>query len=83
MEKNLDYMEKVRDKMQGYVEQYKPFQQYLETVVETGEFQSIAEIFNRYETLIAARTALMETQDDNLHTLEKTSAELVSNFAIN
>ncbi|XP_001605965.2 coiled-coil domain-containing protein 42 homolog [Nasonia vitripennis] len=76
LEKNLEYLEKVRDKMQNYVEEYKPFQQYLETVLETKEFQSIAEIFNRYETLIAARTTLVQNQDDNLQALENTTAQL-------
>ncbi|XP_058808669.1 coiled-coil domain-containing protein 42-like [Phymastichus coffea] len=76
LEKNLDYMEKARDKMKGFVEEYKPFQKYLESVLETNEFQSIAEIFNRYDTLIAARAALVENQDESLQTLERTSAHM-------
>ena len=76
-ERSLEHLEAACNKMQSEVDKYKPFQEYLERVVDTNEFQSIAEIFNRYETLLAARSALVENQDDNLLTLENTSAQLV------
>ncbi|KAJ8683020.1 hypothetical protein QAD02_018812 [Eretmocerus hayati] len=76
LEKNLEYMEQVRDKMKGFVREYKPYQDYLETLLDTKEFQSINEIFNRYDTLIHARLALMENQAHNLHTLEQTGVQL-------
>lgn len=73
-------MEKIRDKMKGYVKLYEPFQNYLESIVNEAknEFQSIAGIFNRYEALIAARQSLEEHHDKNLHTLETTGVQLVS-----
>lgn len=71
-------MEDVRGKMQRYVEEYRKYQNYLDRVVnETGEFQSINEIFNRYETLIEARQALSDHQDRNLQLLEHKGAEIV------
>lgn len=71
-------MEDVRDKMQRYVGEYKKYQSYLDRVVnETGEFQSINEIFNRYETLIEARQTLSDHQDRNLQLLEHKGTEIV------
>lgn len=71
-------MESVRDKMQRYVEEYKKYQNYLNrVVVETDEFQSINEIFNRYETLVEARQALSDHQDKNLQLLEEKGTEIV------
>ncbi|XP_078049512.1 coiled-coil domain-containing protein 42 homolog [Augochlora pura] len=75
--KKLDNMNSVRDKMKNYVQEYMKYQSYLERVInETGEFQSIAEIFNRYETLIEARSILSVHQDKNLQTLEETGTEI-------
>lgn len=74
----LRYFTEALDKMQHYVEKYKKFQNYLERVVnETGEFQSITEIFNRYETLVEARQALSDHQDRNLQLLESKGSEIV------
>lgn len=71
-------MEDVRDKMQRYVGEYRKYQNYLDRVVnETGEFQSINEIFNRYETLVEARQALSDHQDRNLQLLEHKGTEIV------
>lgn len=71
-------MESVRDKMQQYVGEYKKYQNYLDRVInETKEFQSIKEIFNRYETLIEARQALSDYQDRNLQLLEQKGTEIV------
>lgn len=71
-------MKKVCDKIQQYVNEYKKYQNYLEKVVhETNEFQSINEIFNRYETLIEARIALSEYQDKNLQLLEERGTKIV------
>lgn len=64
--------------MQRYVEEYTKYQDYLERVVnETGEFQSINEIFNRYETLLEARQALSVHQDKHLKLLEDKGIEIV------
>ena len=74
-------MRNVLAKMKEHVGEYKKYQNYLERViVETGEFQSIAEIFNRYETLIEARSLLSEHQDKNLQTLEETGTDIVNAF---
>lgn len=74
----MQYMRGVRDKMQRYVGEYKKYQNYLDRVViETGEFQSINEIFNRYETLVEARQALSDHQDRNLHMLEEKGTKIV------
>jgi len=71
-------MKEVRDKMQRYVEEYKKYQNYLDRVVnETNEFQSINDIFNRYETLLEARQALSDHQDRNLQLLEDKGTEIV------
>lgn len=71
-------MKEVRNKMQRYVEEYKKYQNYLERAVnETGEFQSINDIFNRYETLFEARQALSDQQDKNLQLLEDKGIEIV------
>lgn len=71
-------MRDIRDKMQQYVGEYRKYQNYLDRVVnETGEFQSINEIFNRYETLIEARQALSDHQDRNLQMLEDKGTEIV------
>ncbi|XP_012138285.1 coiled-coil domain-containing protein 42 like-2 [Megachile rotundata] len=73
----LVYMKEVRDKMKTHVEEYRKYQTYLDKVInDTSEFQSIAEIFNRYETLMEARTILSEHQDKNLQILEERGAEL-------
>lgn len=78
MEQKLHYMRNVRDKMQRYVGEYRKYQNYLDRVVsETGEFQSINEIFNRYETLVEARQALSDQQDRNLQMLEDKGTEIV------
>lgn len=64
--------------MQQYVGKYKKFQNYLERVMnETGEFQSINEIFNRYEALVEARQALSDHQNRNLQLLESKGSEIV------
>ena len=47
-------------------------------VKETNEFQSIPEIFNRYETLVEAKAALSEEQDHSLVVLEEASTDMVS-----
>ncbi|KOC64934.1 Coiled-coil domain-containing protein 42 like protein [Habropoda laboriosa] len=73
----LNRMNDVREMMKRYVGEYKKYQNYLEKVVaETGEFNSISEIFNRYETLIEARTILSEHQDKNLELLEERGTEI-------
>ncbi|XP_034171605.1 coiled-coil domain-containing protein 42 homolog [Osmia lignaria lignaria] len=73
----LNYMKETRDKMKKHVDEYKKYQTYLDKVVnDTGEFQSIAEIFNRYETLMEARMILAEHQDKNLQILEHQGTEL-------
>lgn len=69
----------IRDKMQKYVKEFKGAQNYLELVVkEGGEFQSIADIFNRYESLLEARRTLSEQQDQSLQVLEETGIEMVN-----
>lgn len=78
LEEKLSYMNDVRDRMKKYVKEYKKYHDYLDRViVETGEFHSIFEIFNRYETLIEARTILSEHQDKNLEILEERGTEMV------
>ncbi|KAG7206875.1 hypothetical protein KM043_000775 [Ampulex compressa] len=73
----LNYMKNVLEDMQRYVEDYRKYQNYLERVVaETSEFQSITDIFNRYETLIETRSALAEHQDKYLRALEETGTEI-------
>ncbi|XP_050583627.1 cilia- and flagella-associated protein 73 isoform X2 [Bombus affinis] len=77
LEEKLSYMNDVRDRMKKYVKEYKKYHDYLDRViVETGEFHSIFEIFNRYETLIEARTILSEHQDKNLEILEERGTEM-------
>lgn len=71
-------MTEIRDKMQHYVKEYRGAQDYLETVVkEIKEFQSIGDIFNRYESLLEARRTLSKQQDKNLQILEDTGIEMV------
>ncbi|KAK2581932.1 hypothetical protein KPH14_002384 [Odynerus spinipes] len=73
----LDYMSGVCEKMRNHVEIYKKYQSYLERVVnETGRFQSIADIFQRYEALVEARASLSEDQDKNIQMLEDTEMEI-------
>ncbi|XP_063987511.1 coiled-coil domain-containing protein 42 homolog isoform X2 [Diachasmimorpha longicaudata] len=73
----IEHMTRVRDKMQRYVKDYKMAQNYLEKVIsETGEFQSISDIFNRFESLVEARKTLTMNQDENLNALAKTSTEM-------
>lgn len=73
----MRYMRHVRDKMQRYVEEYRKYQNYLDRVVyETGEFQSINDIFNRYETLVETRQSLSDLQDRNLQMLEEKGSEI-------
>jgi len=68
----------VRDKMQRFVGEYRKYQNYLDKVVnETGEFQSINEIFNRYETLVETRQTLSDQQDKNLQMLEEKGTKIV------
>lgn len=75
---NLKHMYDVRDRMKKHVQEYQKYSHYLDRVIaETGEFQSIADIFNRYETLIEARSVLTEHQDKNLHLLEERGTEMV------
>ncbi|KAL6259066.1 hypothetical protein P5V15_008987 [Pogonomyrmex californicus] len=77
LEQKLKYMKDVCEKMERYVKEYKKYQNYLDRVVnETNEFQSINEIFNRYETLVEARQALSDRQDKNLQMLEDKGAEI-------
>ncbi|XP_018361017.1 PREDICTED: coiled-coil domain-containing protein 42 homolog [Trachymyrmex cornetzi] len=77
LEQKLQYMRDVRDKMQRFVGEYRKYQNYLDRVVsETGEFQSINEIFNRYETLVEARQALSDHQDKNLQMLEEKATKI-------
>ncbi|XP_012346581.1 coiled-coil domain-containing protein 42 like-2-like isoform X2 [Apis florea] len=74
---NLKHMYDVRDRMKKHVQEYQKYSHYLDRVIaETGEFQSIADIFNRYETLIEARSVLTEHQDKNLHLLEERGTEM-------
>ncbi|XP_018312643.1 coiled-coil domain-containing protein 42 homolog [Mycetomoellerius zeteki] len=77
LEQKVQYMRNVRDKMQRFVGEYRKYQNYLDRVVnETDEFQSINEIFNRYETLVEARQALSDRQDKNLRMLEEKGAKI-------
>ncbi|CAK9805275.1 Coiled-coil domain-containing protein 42 homolog [Anthophora quadrimaculata] len=77
MTSKLNHMKDVRERMKRYVGEYKKYQDYLEKVIsETEEFNSISEIFNRYETLIEARTILSEHQDKNLEILEDRGTEI-------
>ncbi|XP_011880119.1 PREDICTED: coiled-coil domain-containing protein 42 homolog isoform X1 [Vollenhovia emeryi] len=77
LEQKLRCMRDTRDKMQRNVGEYRKYQNYLDRVVnETGEFQSINEIFNRYETLVEARQALSDHQDRNLQMLEDKGTEI-------
>jgi hypothetical protein len=78
----LESLETVRYKMKECVKKYQPFEQYMENVLRTSEFNSIAEIFNRYETLIEAKKSLERSQNDSLHTLENTSVQLVFSISI-
>lgn len=83
LSEKLSYMTSVREKMKKHVEEYKKYQTYLERVIaETGEFQSISEIFNRYETLLEARMVLSEHQDKNLQKLEDMGAEIVNELCL-
>ncbi|XP_023289087.1 coiled-coil domain-containing protein 42 like-2 [Orussus abietinus] len=73
----LNHMKEIRDNMQQHIKKYKIYQTFLERVVsETGQFQSIADIFNRYETLVEAKEALSENQDKKLQVLETTGTEM-------
>ena len=75
-------MKTVCNKMEKHVKEYKIYQNYLEAVVkETGEFQSLGEIFNRYESLVESRITLAQHQDQHLDALEVTRTEMV-NFNI-
>ncbi|EFN78886.1 Coiled-coil domain-containing protein 42 like-2 [Harpegnathos saltator] len=77
LEQKLSHMRGVLDQMKNYTDIYKKYQNYLERVVnETGEFQSINDIFNRYETLVEARQALSDHQDRNLQMLEDKGTEI-------
>ncbi|KAK9305487.1 hypothetical protein QLX08_003502 [Tetragonisca angustula] len=77
LEEKLRYMNDIRDRMKKHVAEYKKYQDYLDRVIiETGEFHSISEIFNRYETLIEARSILSEHQDKNLELLEEKGTEM-------
>ncbi|XP_051162081.1 coiled-coil domain-containing protein 42 homolog [Leptopilina boulardi] len=77
LKKNIEKFSEARDKMKNYVNDYKIYQNYLEKVVnETNEFQSIPEIFNRYETLIEAKELLSENQDKSLAILEEASKNM-------
>ncbi|XP_076760597.1 coiled-coil domain-containing protein 42 homolog [Xylocopa sonorina] len=77
LSEKLAHMNEIRGKMKKYVEEYKKYQNYLDRVVsETGEFHSISEIFNRYETLIGARMMLSEHEDKNLAILEERGTEI-------
>lgn len=76
---NLNYITGIRDKMQKYVKEYKQAQNYLEHVVhETGEFKSITDILNRYDSLLEARQTLSEHQDKSLKALEEIGINTVS-----
>lgn len=75
---NLKHMYDVRDRMKKHVQEYQKYSYYLDRVItETGEFQSISDIFNRYETLVEARSILTEHQDKNLRLLEERGTEMV------
>lgn len=64
--------------MQKYVKDYNSSQIYLESVVnKIEEFQSINQIFNRYESLMEVRQNLAEHQNKDLHTLEEIGIEMV------
>lgn len=64
--------------MQKHVKEYKMYQNYLETVVnESEEFQSLADIFNRYESLVESRLDLAQHQDQSLEALEIAGSEMV------
>ncbi|XP_011496652.1 PREDICTED: coiled-coil domain-containing protein 42A [Ceratosolen solmsi marchali] len=76
LENTLESLETIRYKMQNYVEKYKSFQQYMETVLKTSEFTSIAEIFNRYETLIDIRETIEKNQSRKLHALGSSHIQL-------
>ncbi|XP_066589534.1 coiled-coil domain-containing protein 42 homolog [Prorops nasuta] len=73
----LDRTREVLKKMKISVGDYKKYQDYMEKVAnETENFQSINDIFNRYETLIDARKVLADRQNQLLRTLEETGTEM-------
>ncbi|XP_015592671.1 coiled-coil domain-containing protein 42 like-2-like [Cephus cinctus] len=77
LQEKMNRLQEIKYNMQKHVKEYKMYQNYLEKVVnETGQFQSISDVFNRYETLAEARASLSETQDKNLEALEVTGTEM-------
>ncbi|XP_043282034.1 coiled-coil domain-containing protein 42 like-2 [Venturia canescens] len=76
--KEIEYIKTVREHMRERVQEYKMYQNYLDSVVnETNEeFQSIGDIFNRYESLVESRNILAQHQDQNLEALELTGTEM-------
>ncbi|XP_034943698.1 coiled-coil domain-containing protein 42 homolog [Chelonus insularis] len=71
LNKKLQHLTSVCDKMQESIEYFKRGKNYLERVVnETGEFSSINDIFNRYESLMEARQTHVDSQDKNFEQIE-------------
>ncbi|CAH0768507.1 unnamed protein product [Bemisia tabaci] len=62
---------KIRDVMQSYVDQYKIYEDYLKSVVESlPEFNSIREVIDRYRTLISVERELEERKGAEVAAME-------------
>lgn len=60
------------------VEKLKPYQYFLEDVIkDSSQFQTISDIFDRYDVLMEMRESLMDHQERTLQKMENNNLRIV------
>lgn len=78
LEINLKSLKDVKLKIENYLKSYDMYHAFLYRVRnETDEFQSVNDIFNKYESLIHTKGELFKNEQDTLELLENKMNEKV------
>ncbi|CAG2060741.1 unnamed protein product [Timema podura] len=76
MKETISKLELIKQNMDQHVTDYKIYEDFLKKVVTVSKFNSIHEVLNRYETLVATRDELAARQKRDLTALESERSEM-------
>nr|CAD7267831.1 unnamed protein product [Timema shepardi] len=76
MKETIKKLDRIKENMDQHVTDYKIYEDFLKKVVTVSKFNSIHEVLNRYETLVATRDELAARQKRDLTALESERSEM-------
>nr|CAD7207235.1 unnamed protein product [Timema douglasi] len=76
MKETINKLDHIKKNMDQHVTDYKIYEDFLKKVVTVSKFNSIHEVLNRYETLVATRDELAARQKRDLTALESERSEM-------